>query len=159
MANLSRKRGFEPKGSPLRTNPYIAGAAIYPGDMVMGPASDGQVDPSAGGASELLLGAALTYASAAGETVIISDHPSQLYITQMASGETEATTQVGDYCEVKATAGDSTYKVSRQEVDTVAETDTKPLRVVALDGLINNSWADNADVVVAINTHALTSRA
>lgn len=159
MANSSRKIGFRPHGQVLRQNPYIAGSEIFPGDMVLAPASDGQVDASAGGASEMLLGAALTYASAAGETVIIADHPSQQYVVQMASGETEASTQVGDYCEVKATAGSSTYKVSRQEVDTVAETDTKPLRIVRLSGLVNNSWADNADVVVSINTHALTSRA
>lgn len=159
MANVSRKIGFRPHGSVLRVNPYIAGAEIFPGDMVMGPAADGQVDPSAGGASELLLGCALNYASAAGAEVLVADHPSQQFIVQMASGETEATTLVGDYCEVKATAGNSTYKMSRQEVDTAAETDTKPLRIVRLAGLVNNSWADNADVVVSINTHALTSRA
>jgi hypothetical protein len=157
MANVSRKTGFRPLGTPLRVRPYIAGAAIYPGDMVMAPASDGQVDASAGGAAESLLGAAMTYASAAGETVLVCDHPDQLYRVQMASGETEATTLVGDYCEVKATAGDSTYKISRQEVDTVAETNTKPLRVVALDSLVNNSWADNADVIVSINTAGLQS--
>jgi hypothetical protein len=154
MANLNRARGFEPKGIPLRVNPYVAGSEIFPGDMVMGAASDGQVDASAGGAAELLLGSALNYASGAGAQVMVSDHPSQLYIVQMASGETEASTQVGDYCEVKATAGNSTFKQSRQEVDTVAETNTKPLRVVALDTVVNNAYGDNVDVVVSINTHA-----
>lgn len=158
MANSSRAIGFRPKGTPIRVNPYIAGSTIYPGDMVLAPAADGQVDPSAGAASEMLLGCALNKALV-GETVMIADHPSQQFIVQLASGETEATTLVGDYCEVKATAGNSTYNVSRHEADTAAETDTKPLRIVALDGLVNNSWADNADIVVSINTHALTSRA
>jgi hypothetical protein len=156
MANISRKCGFRPLGTPLRVRPYIAGSTIYPGDMVLEPASDGQVDPSAGAAAENLLGAAMTKA-AVGETVLVCDDPQQLYRVQMASGETEATTQVGDYCEVKATAGNSTYNISRHEVDTVAETNTKPLRVVGLDSLVNNSWADNADVIVSINTAALQS--
>lgn len=157
MANQNRARGFEPKGSPLRVNPYVAGSEIFPGDMLLGPATDGQVDASAGAAAELLLGVAMSYASAAGAQVLVCDHPSQLFIAQVASGETEASTQVGDYAEVKATAGNSTFKQSRQEVDTIAETATKPLRVVALDSVVNNTWADNVDIVVSINTHALQS--
>jgi len=158
MANSNRAIGFRPYGTPQRLSPYIAGSTIYPGDMLLEPASDGQVDPSAGGASEMLLGCALNYA-VAGETVLVADDPAQLFVVQMASGETEASTQVGDYCEVKATAGNSTYRISRHEVDTVAETNTKPLRIASLSPLVGNSWADNADVVVSINTHALTSRA
>jgi hypothetical protein len=74
---------------------------------------------------------------------------------KLDSGETEASTLVGDYAEVKATTGDTTYKVSRQQVDTAAETATKPLRIVALDSVVGNTWADNAQIVVSINTHAL----
>lgn len=160
MANANRARGFEPKGDILRANPYISGAEIFPGDMLLEPASDdGQVDPSAGAASEMLLGVALNYCSGAGKTVYVLDHPSQLFIAQMNAGETEASTMVGSYAEVKATAGNSTFKQSRQEIDTVANTNTKPLRIVALDSVVNNAWADNVDVVVSINTHALTSRA
>lgn len=155
MPNINRKVGFVPKGTPLRVNPYVAGAEIFPGDMLIGPASDGQVDPSAGGAAELLLGAAISYASGAGVTVLVCDHPDQLYKCQVASSETEASTQVGDYCEVKATAGSATYRVSRQEVDTIAETATKPLRIVALDTLVDNAYGDNVDVIVSINTSAL----
>jgi hypothetical protein len=158
MTNLNRARGFECKGTPLRVNPYTAGGTVYPGDMLLEPQSNGKVVASAGAASEMLLGVALNYAIDT-QTVMVADHPSQQFIVQMNSGETEASTQMGDYCEVRSTAGDTTYKQSRQEVDTVAETNTKPLRVVALDTVTNNSWADNADVVVVINTHALTSRA
>jgi hypothetical protein len=157
MPNTNRPCGFQPYGSIRRVGKYVAGAEIFPGDMLIGPASDGQVDPSAGGAAELLLGVALNYASAAGQEVLVADDPDQLYSVQMNSGETEATTQVGDYCEVRATAGNATYRQSRQEVDTVAETATKPLRIVRLDTPIGAEVNANMKVVVSINTAALQS--
>lgn len=159
MANLNRPRGFEPKGKKLRSNYYVnsSGAAIFPGDMVMWDAGNaGQVTASAGGAAEKLLGSALTYA-AASATVLVCDDPDQLYEVQADSTSVDNVDDVGKYCEVKATAGDATYKTSRQEIDTVAATDTKPLRIVQIDTNPNNAVGDSCQVVVQINPKALVA--
>lgn len=158
MANIDLPNGFIPKGVPLRVNAYVAGSTIYPGDMVMEPASDGQVDASAGGAAELLLGCALSYATV-GQDVLIADHPSQLFVVQADSTSVDNADDMGDYCEVKNTSGSATYKLSRHEIDTVAATATKPLRLAQVLPRIGNSIANGANVkvVVAINTHALQS--
>jgi len=158
MANLNRPRGFEPKGAKLRVNKYIAYSAIYPGDMVQWDGSHaGYVIPASGGATDKLLGCALSYASGQDVSVEVCDDPNQLYIVQADSTEVDNADDVGKYCEVKATAGDSTFKISRQEIDTVATTDTKPLRIVEIDTNPGNAVGDSCQVVVQINVKALVA--
>ena len=157
MANLNLPKGFEPKGASLRVNRYIAGAAVYPGDMCLAPdGSTGRVSPSAGGAAEILLGACIKGAAAAGEEIEVSDHPSQLYIVQAAAGAVDNVNDVGKFAEVKATAGSSDFNISRQEIDTVADTNTKPLRIREIVQMPKNEVGSEAlRVVVSLNTPAL----
>jgi hypothetical protein len=151
MANLDRPRGFAPHGKVLRSRPYEAGSACYPGDLVA-LASDGQVDPAATGAE--ILGLCLTYASAAGQEVLVADHPDQLISGQADETELDAQTDVGNMCDIVATAGDSTYKTSRQEVDssTVVAT-TAQLQILGIERRPNNALGTNVEVVCRINEH------
>lgn len=159
MANLNQPKGFEPKGRAMRVNPYIAGTELFPGDMVMfgSSSTEGQVIASAGGAAEKLIGVCLSYASAQGATVLVSDDPQQLYLVQADSTAVDNANDVSKYCEVKATAGSSTFKQSRQEIDTVAATDTKPLQIVEIDTRVGNAVGDSAKVVVKINPKAFAA--
>lgn len=152
MANLDTPKGFEPFGQLLRVNIYEAGSACYPGDLVT-LASDGQVDPATAGS--IILGLCLTYASAAGEAIAVADHPAQQIVGQVAESEIDAQTDIGNCCDILATAGNSTYKASRQEVDgsTQSGSATAQLRLLGIENKPGNALGQYVDVVCAINEH------
>lgn len=159
MANVDRPEGFRPHGPVLRANKYIAGAEIFPGDLVHLEA-DGKVDPAA--ANEAVIGVALSYASGDLAEVIVSDHPDQRYIVQADDG---GTTDVSDQSAVGlnypivAASGSSAYKLSRQELDgsESATTASNPIRLLGLADLPNNAWGNFAKVIVQINNNQLTN--
>lgn len=159
MANTDRPEGFRPHGPVLRARKYIAGAAVYPGDLVH-LEDDGKVDPAA--ASEGVIGVALTYASGDLEEVIVSDHPDQIYIVQADDGGTTdvtAQTAVGLNFPIVAASPSTAYKLSRQELDGSegATTAALPLRLLGLADLPNNAWGNFAKVLVMINNNQLTN--
>lgn len=155
MANKDRPCGFRPYGAILRTTPYTAGATVYPGDVVRVQA-DGKVDPAT--ANQASIGVAATYASGDGEEVLVWDHPEQRYIVQADADGAVALTQadVGLNFSILATAGNSTYKQSRMELDasTSGTASTLPLRLVGFDREVGEAaGAVNAEVIVQINQH------
>lgn len=151
MANLDRPKGFECKGEPLRINKYTAGSACYPGDLVA-LASDGKVDPvSAGGE---ILGLCMSYASADGQSVSVADHPDQLLFGQASGSEIDAQTDVGQMYDIVATAGNSTYKTSRQEINSASGQDASAqLQLIGIDERSNNALGANVVAIVRINEH------
>lgn len=150
MANADRPRGFQPYGSVLKAVKMEAGSACYPGDAVK-LASDGQVDPASAG--DALLGVALNYASGAGEPITVSIDPSQLYIVQADTGEVSSQAAVGLVADIVATAGDSTLKISRQELDASAAAagGAQQLLILGLEPRPDNAWGEFADLIVKIN--------
>lgn len=152
MANVDRPKGLRPYGDVLRETPYIAGATIYPGDAVH-MEDDGKVDPAT--ASESIIGVAATYASADLSEVIVWDDPDQKFIVQADTGTTLAQTAVGLNYDIVATAGNSTYRVSRMELDSDsgATSSVLPLRLLAFDKAVGNAAGEHADCVVMINNH------
>lgn len=156
MANLDMPKGFECKGEPLRVNKYEAGSACYPGDLVT-LANDGQVDPCAAGT--IVLGVCMTYASAAGQAVMVADHPQQLIIGQVAASEVDNQTDIGNVADIVATAGNSTYKVSRHEVDgsTLAGGSSAQLQILGIVDSPNNALGQYVDVICKINEHQLAN--
>lgn len=150
MANGDRPQGFRPLGGPSKVVTMTAGAAIFPGDCVH-LESDGLVDPAA--ANEDIYGVALSYASASGESVSVSIDPNQLYIAQSSSGDIDAQTDIGNVADILATAGDSTYKTSRQEIDgsSIATGGAKQVVILGLLARPDNALGTNADVIVKIN--------
>lgn len=154
MPNADRPRGFEPYGRVRREKEYVAGARIFPGDAVH-KENDGKVDPAV--ASEALLGVAMSYADADGDAVIICDDPDQMYIVQSDSADIDAQTDVGLNFNLTATAGNTTYNKSRQELDgnTEGTTATLPLKLLGIDNRDDNAFGDNVDCIVVINNHDL----
>lgn len=153
MANRDKPCGARPFGRVRSAQIYEAGSAVYPGDFVR-LASDGQVDAAAAGAT--ILGVALSYASAAGVKVLVSDHPDQRYVIQADEADVDAQTDIGNNCDHLATAGDSTYKVSRHELDssTIAAS-AAGLTILDIEQRPDNALGTNVDVVVRINEHQL----
>ncbi len=154
MANTDRPKGFWPHGKVLNSNVYESGSACFPGDMVT-LASDGQVDPS-GAAGTAPLGVCLSYASGAGVKILVADDPDQRFSVQ--ADETHLTSQaiVGCACDVVITAGDTTYKTSRQELDSSdAAQSAGPLIILGIEPRPDNAWGTQVTAIVKINTHQL----
>jgi hypothetical protein len=151
MANSDQPKGFRPYGRIKQVVAMEAGSACYPGDFVS-LASDGQVDPTGAGAT--IFGLCLNYAAAAGDVVQVSCDPDQIYIGQCDETEINAQTFVGNNCDIVATAGNSTYKTSRQEVDSSDnKTSAAQLTILGLYGEVGNSFGGYADVLVKVNEH------
>lgn len=153
MANSDYPKGFEIHGECKRVGVYESGSACYPGDLV-NLASDGQVDPAAAGG--IILGLCLSYASASGSPILVADHPDQLISAQGDETEIDAQTDIGNMCDHLGTAGSSTYKTSRQEVDssTIAAT-AAGLQILRIEPVAGNALGTNCKVVCRINEHAL----
>lgn len=155
MANPDRPSGFRCKGTPKRVNPYEAGSTCYPGDLAA-IAADGQVDAAAAGGR--ILGVVMSYAAAAGDEVIIADHPDQLVIGQASAAELDAQTDVGNNCDILATAGNSTYKMSRHEVDSSSVgAAAAQLTILGIERRPDNALGANVDVICRINEHQLSA--
>ena len=154
MANPDRPNGARPKDRARRITEYVAGARVFPGDFVH-MEDDGKVDPAV--ASEALLGVAASYADADGDKVLVWDDPDQKYIVQADGADIDDQTDFGLNYDIVATAGDTTYNLSRMELDsdTGAPTATLPLRALALEPVEGNALGAQAEVIVLINNHQL----
>lgn len=153
MANNDQPRGLQPVGGVKSANRYKAGSEIFPGDAV-NQKNDGTVEQA--DASEALIGVALNYA-ASGEDVIVCDSPDQRYRVQADSDDVDAQTDIGLNYNIVATAGDSTYRQSRMELDGDSgdTTATLPLKLLAIDERPDNALGASVDCVVKINNHQL----
>lgn len=152
MANSDRPMGFRPHGVIKQVAVMEAGSACYPGDFVA-LASDGQVDPAAAAAD--ILGLCLDYASAAGQKVRVSVDPSQLYVGQANAADIDAQTDVGQTVDILATAGSSTYLLSRQEIDSTSIGASQQLVILGIEPMVGNALGEFAEVVVKINAHQI----
>lgn len=160
MANMDTPCGFKPYGKLLRLKPYPKAStdstAIYPGDVVYTVA--GYIaSASAGGA---VRGVANNYA--AGDVagiVYVWDDPQQEFVGQDDASATLTQAEVGENCDILATAGDSTLKESRMELNvTTHATTAATFRIVDVANTIYpngvaNAVGDNANWVCQINEH------
>lgn len=167
MANVDRPRGFRPYGELKHVGIYTAAGTIYPGDLVKqdGGASSTSMAENrtrvvVGANGGALLGCALNYATA-GQKVRVADDPQQLYSAQGDGSDYDNQSDLGTNAGLLATAGDSTYKQSRQEVKTsdVQTTATLELKVL---GYVPRQDAKNqmgafAELIVKINNHQLAA--
>lgn len=155
MANSDMPKGFVPKGEPLRQNAYVAAGIIYPGEAVK--LSSGKVT-QATGSTEALCGVAASYAAADGDAVNVWDHPEQLYIVQADGSAPDAQADVGKNYAVLPTAGNSAYRVARQELESASEAADadKPLLLLGFENRADNAVGSaNVDCIVKIARHQL----
>lgn len=151
MANTQKPRGAWVIGRPLRLTTYQAGGTIYPGDFVKHNSS-GQVVVAAAG--DALLGVSDSYATS-GQDVAVYDHPDQMFGVQASGTDITAQTNLMLNYNIVATAGSSSYKMSRMALDsaTGATTATLPLRLVNIEARPDNTIGSYADCIVKINNH------
>lgn len=153
MANTERAMGFRPYGAVLRINPYTAGGTFYPGDAVQ-QNNAGQLVVWASGA---VFGVAASK-GVVDTQALIYDHPDQMYLagSDDATEPAALTAQNNNYT-IITTAGNSTYNISRQQLDgsAPATTATHPFKFLYLDPRADNAFGAKADMVVVINDHVL----
>lgn len=155
MANKDRPQGLIPVGEPLRANPYVAGAAIYPGDPVR-LGSNGKVTKATAGQS--LVGVAIGKAAADGDSILVADHPDQQFVIQADDGSIDAQTDLGNNANIVA-GSDDTYEVSRYELDgdSLASDSNLPLRLLRVERQVGEGLGANAKCIVRINAHQLAN--
>lgn len=151
MPNADIVAGARPYGRVEQMTAYKAESVIYKGDFVKKNAA-GTVERAA--ATNALLGVAMSNA-AAGEQVLVADHPEQKFVCQADDANIAAQTDIGLNCEIVVGTADTTYKRSGMEVDasTKATTSTLALRVLALEPAVDNTFGANAKLIVKINVH------
>lgn len=162
MANQDQPRGLEPWGKVLRETIYVAGADVKPGDALV-LSADGKVDPvGTGGAiyASTVMGVCADI-GADGEEVAVYDHPDQLFLIQADGADIAAQTNLGLNYSIVATTADSTFNMSRMELDSSSggTLNTLPLKALAVDKKIDNALGAQVDVIVRINNHQLVADA
>lgn len=159
MANDDRPRGFSPFGDCLRETSYVAAGAIGRGDFVKQEAGGRVVVADSGGASHAgaVIGVALEAADAAGDEVVVADHPAQRFVGQADGADIDAQTDLGLNYQIVCSDRDATTKESRQEVSSAnsGTTATLPLKVIDIERRVGNALGANADVVCVVNNHQL----
>lgn len=162
MSNQDRPCGFKPHGKCLRINPYVAGGAIYPGDLLK-LADSGKVVAAETGGSEFTgaaIGVAMGYAAADGDEILVADHPDQEFFAQASTGDIAAQTDFVLNYSVVGTNPDTTFKSSRMEIkgDSGATGATLPIKAMRLyKDVQEDGFGDNTKVVCKINNHQLGS--
>lgn len=129
---------------------------IYPGDFVKTTAGYCTVAL----AGNRLLGRAANYvAPNVAADVHVYDHPLQEFIIQDDAGATLSQAEVGENCDILATAGDPVLQQSRMELAAASHgTATAQLHLVRAaeniypDGTVN-AVGDHCDWVTVINEH------
>lgn len=154
MANADRPKGCAPYGDIRRESPYIAGGTVYPGDVVTLNSSGQIVVASAG--TNPNIGVAVHYATS-GNDVMVWDSPDQKFVIQSDDGTTLAQTAIGLNYNLTATAGNATYKQSRQELtsNSGATDSNLPFRLLGISREVNSVIGEFTQCVVDINNHQL----
>lgn len=152
MANYDLPSGARPAGRVRSANMYVAGGTIYPGDFVR-LASDGKIDAAAAG--DTLLGVALEYGVDT-DSILVSDHEDQRYVLQSDSADIDAQTDIGNLFDILATAGNSTYKQSRMELDgSTVSTASGQLVLLGIEGRVADAFGANVKCIVKIAEHQI----
>lgn len=161
--NTDAPFGAIPYDRVLRITPYVKlasyGTRIFKNDFVT-LAADGGVNVAAAG--DVLLGVAAgdSAASTLDNNFLVYDDPEQLFTVQNDDGGTAlAQTNVGNNCDILATAGDADTATSRHEIDqSTAGTVTAQLRIVRAHPIEDSPagtpiYGANRKVIVKINEH------
>ena len=163
MANSNRPEGLKPYKGVLRATTYevdsSAGNILIFDPVTM--EADGKVVAATAGSNQKLLGTALGYhATGSAGTIVVADHPDQLFVIQ-DDGDSATITEadVGRNADFVST-DTANALVSAIELDTstLNTTATLQLRVlgkVGVDSDTQNEWGDNVKLIVKINYHQL----
>lgn len=149
MANKIMSQGLIPNGQVRQANSYLAGATIYPGDLVRMDANGVIIRAAADTTANI--GVALSYATS-GQKVLVADDAEQEY-SVTASGTVAAQTAMGLNYQIELGTASTLYKRSAMKLDaaTGASDSNLPLRALRVDQTIDNALGPDAKVIVKMN--------
>ena len=160
MANDDSLMGARIYGEDLGSHPYphsVDDAVIvYPGDFVK--TTGGYCTVAA--ATQRLRGVAQNYVGAnSAVDVMVWDNPLQEFVIQDDAGATLSQAEVGENCDILATAGNATLQISQMELAATGHaTTTAQLRIIRpakcrnMDGSLN-AVGNHCKWIVTINEH------
>lgn len=155
MANKDIVDGLKPWGDCVRSNRYLVGGTIYPGDALKFDAAGKVVVATA---TDALMGVALEYATTSVNTrVLVADHPDQLFTCQADDNSIAAQTDINLNCDLIFGSPDTTYRRSGVEIDASTKNTTATLTVKVLEIVpaADNAFGTNAKCICKINNHQL----
>lgn len=153
MANKDIVSGCKPYGAVLRLSPYTAGGTIYPGDPVK---QDNAGQVVAGTAGSTVRGVAAAYA-VSGETVLVWDHPDQLFECQSDDATIDALTDMNLNYQFIFGTPSTLYRRSGVEIDgdTGVTNSNYQAKVLRMKPEVSNALGANCVVILKINNHEL----
>lgn len=151
MANADIVAGARPYGRLYQMTSYVAESTIYKGDFVKKNAN-GTVERAA--ATNAVVGVAMSNAAAA-EKVLVADHPEQQFVLQSDDATIDAQTDIGLNYDIVVGTASTTYKRSGMELDGDSGdvTNTRVLRLLAVEPAVDNALGANVKCIVKINVH------
>ena len=170
MANLDQPRGFIPvghlTGGEIRPRAYLLdneSSAIGQGDMLkINPVGRGQVTLGAAGDMYNAIGiAAETKNStevADDDYILVWDDPRIIYEVQGYTGVTFDAGMVGETANHVATSYDSTYRVSRQELNGNGG-GNEQFYILGKVDRPGNEWGEHVKLLVTWNNHRFLTAA
>lgn len=164
MANVDSPRGFVPvghfSGGEIRPRSYRCadGTSIYKGDVVsLSDLSEATI--AAAGSHEMLGVAAETVLLPTSEDILVWDDPNIIYEVQGYTGVTfTAGESTGLFADHVANSADTTYNVSRQELNTptVQEPGVTAAATFKIIGKVDrpgNDWGEHVKLLVKFYEH------
>lgn len=151
MANADIVAGARPYGRLYQMNAYTAESVIYKGDFVKKNGA-GTIERAA--ATNAVVGVAMSNA-AAGEKCLVADHPEQQFVLQSDDATVDAQTDIGLNYDIVVGTASTTYKRSGMELDGDSGdvTNTRILRLLAVEPAVDNALGANVKCIVKINVH------
>jgi hypothetical protein len=152
MANKDRPMGFAPVGEVKQTMVAVVASAVYAGEFVA-MANTGTVAAATAGCD--IFGLALSTQATVGGKVLLSVDPEQIYVGQADETEINEQSDIGNICDIVATAESSTYKHARMEIDSSTSGTGSGGQLVILGLMVcpDNAFGGYAKVLVKINEH------
>jgi hypothetical protein len=162
MSNIDNPRGFWPirhlAGGVIRTEEFIVttGQIVYAGDLLK-CVDAGTVEIAAADAGVIVIGVAAEYVndsgSAGGKKVRVFADPYIAFGVQADSGTAPAATAVFSTANHVATTGNTTTKISLNELDASDIETGGQLEVLGIVDAPDNAWGEHVDLVVRIAEH------
>jgi hypothetical protein len=159
MANKDQPIGFRPYDGILRARPYDIDATTtcFINDLLSMDVNDGYPNQTAA-TDTTIIGATQNYraSTAAAGTVIVFDHPRQLFVAQGDGADLADISCLNQNADVTVGTGSATTYLSAMEIDSSdAAAAAAQIHLIRKVATTNNAWGANVDMICSIYEHML----
>lgn len=158
MSNRDAPMGFRAVGhvggGEIRARQYTideTAPQIYQGDVVELNIQSGCVDLAAASVTARVLGVAAETHTSGSDTIMVYDDINIIYEVQGYTGVTFAAGHVGETADIVATAGDSTLKQSRMELNEPELDINGAFLILGKTNSPDNAWGEHVKLLAIVN--------